>query len=130
LAQQELPAADLSHVESHDIDSVEPLRPSKDGNSSSASSSGSGRMSPLPRDFDTKQNSAVVEQMISASSKSSRQAMDNLRSGSLPFARVQKDVKENMMVGKSSAGEAVATVAADPSKAQHPKSRLILLRPQ
>ena len=57
--------------------------------------------------------------------------MDNLRSGSLPFARVQKDVKENMMVGKSSAaGEAVATVAADPSKAQHPKSRLILLRPQ
>ncbi len=78
-----------------------------------------------------KQNSAVVEQMISASSKSSRQAMDNLRSGSLPFARVQKDVKENMIVGKSSAaGEAVATAVADPSKAQHPKSRLILLRSQ
>lgn len=127
LAQQELPAADLPHVESHYIDSVEPLRPSKDGNSSSASSSGSGRMSPLPRDFDMKQNSAVVEQMISASSKSSRQAMDNLRSGSLPFAREQKDVKENMMVGKSSAaGEAVATVVADPSKAQHPKSRFTI----
>jgi hypothetical protein len=120
-----------SDIDFHDVDFVEPLRPSKDGNSSSASSSGSGHLSPLPGDFDLKQNSAAVEHMILASSKSSRQAMGNLRTGSQPFAPLQKDVKENVMVktvgaAPASAGIAPAvadTFSASATKAQHPKSR-------
>jgi hypothetical protein len=79
-----------------------------------------------------KPNSAAVEQMILASSKSSRQAMGNLRSGSQPFAPLQKEVKENIMVRKPSAAPASAIGAVDPnsaatSKAQHPKSRWFCL---
>jgi hypothetical protein len=126
LAQQDVPAVELPDVECRDVDSVEPLRPSKDGNSSSASSSGSGRLSPLPADIDMKQNSAAVEQMILASSRSSRQAMGNLRGGSQPFAPLQKDVKENVMVRKPRDVTATAPVVPDSSAAvdsQHPKSR-------
>jgi hypothetical protein len=72
-----------------------------------------------------KPNSAAVEQMILASSKSSRQAMGNLRNGSQPFAPLQKEVKENVMVRKPSAAPASAVDAdsAAAVKAQHPKSR-------
>ena len=131
LAQQDAPAVELPDVECRDVDCVEPLRPSKDGNSSSASSSGSGRLSPLSGDIDMKQNSAAVEQMILASSRSSRQAMGNLRSGSQPFAPLQKDVKENVMVRKPSAAAATSPAAAHSSaavNAQLPKSRSTFLK--
>jgi tetratricopeptide (TPR) repeat protein len=129
LAQQDAPAVELPDVECHDVDCVEPLRPSKDGNSSSASSSGSGRLSPLPGDVDMKQNSAAVEQMILASSRSSRQAMGNLRSGSQPFAPLQKDVKENVMVRKPRDATATSPAVAQSSAAansQLPKSRFTI----
>jgi hypothetical protein len=127
LAQQEAPAVETHHAHCHDFDIVGPLRPSKDGNSSSASSSGSGRLSPLPGELDAKQhNSAVVEQMIIASSRSSRLAMDNLRSGSQPFARLQEDVKENVNKPSARATPAVADAAAA-VPAQHPKSRSLFL---
>jgi hypothetical protein len=122
LAQQEAPVAEPPHSGIRDFDSVEPLRPSKDGNSSSASSSGSGRLSPLPADFDMKQNSAGVEQMIMASSKSSRLAMDNLRHGAQPFARLQENVKENVKKASAAVAPAVAAPAAA-APLQIPKSR-------
>jgi hypothetical protein len=126
LAEQEFSVIEKPDVELQDVDSVEPLRPSKDGNSS-ASSTGS---SPPTGELEMKPNSSAVEQMIIASSKSSRQAMGNLRSGSQPFAPLQKEVKENVMVRKPSAAPASTasgTLDADSAAAakaqQHPKSR-------
>lgn len=129
LAEQEFSAVSKSDIDCPDIDLIEPLRPSKDGNSSSASSTGS---SPPTGELDMKPNSAAVEQMILASSKNSRQAMGNLRSGSQPFAPLQKEVKENVMVRKPSAAPASAAMGSfdadsvSAAKAQHPKSRFTI----
>jgi hypothetical protein len=126
LAEQEFSVAVKPDAEFPEADSVEPLRPSKDGNSSG----GSTGSSPLTEEIDLKPNSSAVEQMILASSKSSRQALGNLRNGSQPFAPLQKEVKENVMVMKSSAvpaGAARGTFDSDSAAAakaqQHPKSR-------
>jgi hypothetical protein len=73
-----------------------------------------------------KQNSAVVEQMIMASSKSSRLAMDNLRGGAQPFARLQENVKENVKKASATAAPAVAAAAAA-APSQLPKSRSLCL---